>query len=195
MLNRDKILEKAVHDCYREMYRKAQPSANYDDYIRKIKNGEIPRETRIYERHYLPEKQFEYIVEKYKKAYNIQTTWKENCDIILRDLKEGGLIDGWDDKLDCRGAEHTKPLKEIIGEDNANKVIELIEGFRNFYRFDHEESSFNFTMYLGCGPTSNPKTVIDYWKSQGVDITIDEKKDLTEDDYWELDMYGHISRK
>jgi hypothetical protein len=50
-------------------------------------------------------------------------------------------------------------------------------------------------MYLGCGPTSNPKTVIDYWKSQGVDITIDEKKDLTEDDYWELDMYGHISRK
>ena len=124
-----------------------------------------------------------------------RNTWKENCDVILRDLKEGGLIDGWDDKLDCRGAEHTKPLKEIIGEDNANKVIKLIEGFRDFYRFDHEESSFNFTMYLGCGPTSNPKTVIDYWKSQGVDITIDEKKDLTEDDYWELDMYGHISRK
>ena len=31
-------------------------------------------------------------------------------------------------------------------------------------------------------------------KKDKLDITIDEKKDLTEDDYWELDMYGHITK-
>ena len=64
MFDRESVLERAVHDCYREMFRKAQPRANYDDYIRKIKNGEIPKDTRIYERHYLPDKEFKYIVNK-----------------------------------------------------------------------------------------------------------------------------------
>ena len=62
MLDKDKIMEEAMIRCYREMYRKAQPRGDFDRYRRMIKNGQLPKDTRIYERHYLPQKEFEYIL-------------------------------------------------------------------------------------------------------------------------------------
>ena len=91
-----------------------------------------------------------------------------------------------------RDAEHTKPLEELIGKEHAEIVFDLIKAFKNFYRFDRDEETFSFHIALGASPTSNANTVKEYWKSQGVDIEIDEKENLTEDDYWELDHYGHI---
>ena len=192
MLDRDKVIERAVLDCYREMYRKAQPRANFDDYRRKIEKGELPKDTRIYERHYLPQKEYEYILDKYRKAYRFVNEWKSNCEFLKDCFINGGYIDSY--KNDERSAEHTKPLIEIIGEENAKKVIDLLKGFMEFYHFDREDYEFSASVALGCSPTSNPKTVIDYWKSQGIDIKIDEKKNLTEDDYWEIDYYGHRLR-
>lgn len=192
MLNRDYILKQAVHNCYRELFRKAQPRGNYDKYVRQIEAGELPKNTKIYERHYLPEKELKYIVEKYKKAYRIVDEWRNSCDYILTCLEKGGLIDEWDYKSNCEGVKHTKPLKDLIGSESAKIVLNLIKGFKDFYRCDREVSSFDFTIYLGCSPTSNAETVINYWKSQGVDIKIDKKENLTEDDYWEIDYYGHI---
>ena len=62
----------------------------------------------------------------------------------------------------------------------------------DFHNFDRLESQFRATVALGCSPTSNPETVINYWKSQGIEIVIDEKKNLDKDDYWDIDYYGHI---
>ena len=193
MLDEDKIMQEAIIRCYREMYRKAQPRGNFDELRRKVKNGEIPKDTRIYERYYLPQKEYEYIVNKYVKAYGFSKQWDSDVDLILSNLKDGAYYETYDESC-SRTSGKTKPLKNIIGEKNANKVIEIIENLKMFYAFDRKESIFRASVALGCSPTSNPNTVKEYWKSQGVDIEINEKKELTEDDYWEIDYYGHIAR-
>ena len=189
MLDKDKIMEEAMIRCYREMYRKAQPRGNFDRYRRMIKNGELPKDTRIYERHYLPQKEFEYILNKYVNAYRFENQWISDVDLILSDIKNGGYKEVY--KNERRDVEHIK-LQDKIGEENVAKVIEFIEDLKDFYRFDRDEAEFRCSIALGCSPTSNPETVKKYWESQGVNVYIDEKKDLTEDDYWELDYYGHI---
>lgn len=194
MLDKDTIMREAIDRCLSEMFEKAQPRANWHEYLEMVKRGEISKDERIYDRHYLSEVEFNYIANKYKKAYGFKRHWKDDCDWILHNLKEGGYRDAWikdEDGDKHRESEKTKPLNELIGDESAEKVYQLIENFKDFYRFDREESVFDFNVYLGCSPTSNAQTVIDYWKSIGVDIEIDEKKDLTEDDFWEIDMYGH----
>jgi len=194
MLDKDTIMREAIDRCLSEMFEKAQPRANWHEYLEMAKRGEISKDENIYERHYLSDTEFNYIANKYKKAYGFKRHWKDDCDWILHNLKEGGYRDAWikdEDGDKHRESEKTKPLNELIGDESAEKVYQLIEDFKDFYRFDREESVFDFNVYLGCSPTSNVQTVIDYWKSVGVDIEIDEKKDLTEDDFWEIDMYGH----
>ena len=189
MLDKDKIMEEAMIRCYREMYWKAQPRGDFDRYRRMIKNGELPKDTRIYERHYLPQKEFEYILNKYVKAYRFENQWTSDVDLILNNIKNGGYKEVY--KNERKDVEHIK-LQDNIGEENVAKVIEFIEDLKDFYRFDRDEAEFRGGIALGCSPTSNPETVKKYWESQGVNVDIDEKKDLTEDDYWELDYYGHI---
>ena len=41
MLDRDNIIQRAVHECLEEMYAKAQPSASYKELIEKVKSGKI----------------------------------------------------------------------------------------------------------------------------------------------------------
>jgi len=195
MLDRDKIIQEAIERCLEEMYQKSQPHASYYDYVAKAKKGEINKNEKIFERHYLCKTQFEYILKKYIKAYRLQDEWKSNIDFLTDCLKNGGyktvykpLIEGGEP---CRTSEKMSPIKDIIGEENTNKLLEYIEVIRNFYHFDHEEEIFNFRICLGVSPSSNAETVKDYWKSQGVDIQIDETE-LTEDQYWEIDEYGHL---
>ena len=71
------------------------------------------------------------------------------------------------------------------------KVFDLIKDIKDFYEFDKDETQFDFNVYLGCSPISNAETVKEYWKSQGIDIEIDTTE-LSEDQYWELDNYGHL---
>ena len=195
MLDRDKVIERAVLDCYREMYRKAQPRANFDDYRRKIANGEIPSDTKIYERHYLPQAEFEYILNKYIKAYKIGDDLNKDVKFIINEIKTPiRKYITKEDTLDLNYDQRFQTLADQIGEENKNKVIEYLESLLNFYSSDREQSIFRGTISLGFSPTSNPKTVKDYWKSQGVEVEIDEKENLTEDDYWEIDYYGHRLR-
>lgn len=193
MLDRTEIIRRAIDECLTEMYAKAQPSADWHEYVRKAERGEIGKDELIYERHYLCESQLNYIVNKYKKAYRFVNEWESNIDFLIKCLKESGLKDCWIDSPDggYRSAEKTPTLNDLIGEDNANKVLELIENLKDFYHFDNDEGKFSFNVYLGCSPTSNADSVREYWKSQGVNVEIDETE-LTEDDYWEIDEYGHL---
>jgi len=195
MLDRNKIIQEAIDRCLEEMFQKSQPKASYYGYVAKLKKGEINKDDRIFERHYLCKNQFEYILEKYKNAYRCINEWKSNLDFVIDQLKAGGyktvykpLVEGGEK---CRTTEKMSPIKDIIGEENANKLFEYLEAIKNFYRFDREEEKFNFNVALGCSPTSNPETVKEYWKSQGVDIEIDTTE-LSKDQYWELDNYGHL---
>ena len=136
-----------------------------------------------------------YIRQKYIEAYNFKEQFKEDCDVIIRDLKEGcnkdKYIPEYTDKNGnyhpgTRGYEKVPSLDKQIGKDNAKKVIDLIEQRRDYYRFDRLESNFMASLALNDSPSTNPETVINYWKSMGVDITIDPRH-YSFDDFWSED--------
>lgn len=199
-VTRSAVLEQAIHDCFKEMYAKSQPSADWDEIIEDFRNGKYDRETRIYERHYLSQDEYTYIVNKYMDAYRVKCEWREDADVMIEYLKNGGTkdkyIEGETDENGFkypghRGYETVPPIKDQIrkimadfdcseaaknvADDIADKVIETMETCKDFYRFNSEENNFRFTCALGASPTSNPKTVVEYWKSQGKDVVIEER--------------------
>ena len=197
MLNRDKIISEAIDKCLEEMFQKSQPKGSYFEYIEKLNNGQIQKDEKVFERHYLNHTQFNYIRNKYKKAYRLQNEWKSNIDFLIQNLKEGGFKDVYkkhSDGTDYRTAEKMPPINKFIGKKNTEQLFDYINTIKDFYRFDHEEQIFDFNVCLGCSPTSNPETVKEYWKSKGVDIEIDTTE-LSEDDYWELDEFGEILKE
>ena len=91
-LTRKDVMIKAVMDCRTEMYAKAQPPLDYPDALRRIENGE-QLDTNLdplYERHYLSNEEFEYILDKYLTAYNMKRYWKDCVEVVERYLEEGG---------------------------------------------------------------------------------------------------------
>ena len=201
MLTRDEILSKAVHDCMREMYAKAQPEADWDNILEEYRTGKLTKDDRVYERHYLSMDEFLYICDKYKEAYNIKKTWVPNLEFLEELLTEGGLKDkynpDWTDKYGIhhpgyRSAEHVKPIKEQIidvlkenhvsdvAEEEAQKITDIImntiKNYKDFYKFDREEDSFNISTSLGASPCSNAETVKKWWKDNyNQDIEIEER--------------------
>ena len=196
MLTRNEILTRAIHDCYKEMYAKAQPSGDWDQIVQEFKDGKRNKDERVYEQYYLSQEEFTYIVDKYLDAYNIKEQWKDNVKVVEDYLNNGGVKDKYiPDEYDengelvsmgHRGYEKVPPIKEQIRKiidsylentelnqtrqdltnDIADKVMEIISTCKNFYQFDKEESQFRITTALGASPTSNPEIVKRYWKEK-----------------------------
>lgn len=205
MISREKVLKQAIDGCMKEMYLKAQPSIDYDELIEKIKSGEIKdsAENPVYKRHYLSHKEFSYIKDKWATAYNLRTEWTSNIELLESYLKDGGTKDKYiPSRLDkngnyypgYRGYEKVSPLLEqfnaVLDKDLALKcnkiVIDIINNCKNFYRGNRDYESFQYAVCLGGSPTSNKKDVINYWKNQGIDITIEDRNPLL---FWEKDNY------
>lgn len=166
--NSEKILSEAVERCLAELYYFAQPSVeNIEEAVKK--EGDSQDEP-FYQKHYLSKEDYEYIIDKYIKMYNLEDYFKQDCNVLIRDLKEGYSVN----KFTEYGRDYErKPNLEtqLESKEIADKVIDIIENRKNFYRFyrDGEKLRFNILNY---GPTSNKQQVIDYWKSQGIDIEI-----------------------
>lgn len=197
-VSRKRVFNEVVDMCLEEMYERSQPEDSYEALCTEYELGKFDDKVRIYEQHYLPQEEFEFIREKYKNAYGFKEHWHQDVDVLLRDLNEGGLKDGYEvDENGCghRKAEKTPKLTELIGEENAKKVIELIEDIRDFYRFDREEYEFDLaTTILTATPTSNKDTVREFWKeATGKDIEF--RKEYDKNELWELDEYGYIGEE
>lgn len=218
MLTREEIFKKAYHDCMQEMYAKSQPIADYDNLLEEYKSGKIGENECVYDRHYLSREEFDYIRNKYKDAYNIRRTWVPNIEFLEGLLKDGGLkdkyIDGYTDEFGnhhpgYRSSEEVKPIKEQIEEiikefdssevskelaDKINNLImDVIDNYKKFYRFDREEEEFDISICLGASPTSNPDTVKKWWKENyNQDIEIEERNPklfwYQDNDYTDEDM-------
>ena len=66
MISREDVLKEALHKCFVEMYRWAQPSIDLDELI---KNGFKDNEKDpLYSRHYLSQDNFNYIRDTYMNA-------------------------------------------------------------------------------------------------------------------------------
>jgi hypothetical protein len=217
MLDREEVLVKAVEDCYREMFAKAQPMADWDNLITEYKAGKIDekKDGPVYDRHYLSYQEYVYIIEKYLDAYNVKSEWRSDIEVLEDYLNNGGSKDKYieahtDENGNYhpgyRGYEKVAPLNEQINEiitdfhggkraDQENlvkkitdKVMELITTCKDFYNFNSDECKFRNTLAFGATPTSNAKTVKQWWKEHyDVDIEIEERNPLL---FWERDYYG-----
>jgi hypothetical protein len=157
--------------------------------------------------------EFNYIKEKYIEAYRLKHQWNPNIELLESYLKEGGTKDKYiPEHTDeegfthpgYRGYEKVLPLRDQIvsylrecGVDES-KVIEMADGIngltlstindcKEFYCFDREEYEFCVSVSLGASPTSNKKKVIEYWKSKGIEVKIEDRNPLL---LWEMEEYG-----
>ena len=215
-LDRNNVLGKAVDDCLREMFAKAQPEADLDNINAEYKAGKIDeeRDGPVYDRHYLSHEEFEYILNKYMKAYRVESEWHENIEILEDYLNKGGnkdkYIEDWEDEHGhhpgYRSYEEVPPMldyiKDIIYEEYGDtgedldhiskkindKVMELIHDCKNYYSFNVDEQKFRNTVCMRCSPTGSAETVKKWWKDHyDVDIEIEERNPLL---FWEQDYYG-----
>lgn len=187
-LTRKDVMIKAVMDCRTEMYAKAQPPLDYPDALRRIENGE-QLDTNLdplYERHYLSNEEFEYILDKYLTAYNMKRYWKDCVEVVERYLEEGGPTNRRGGKYGL-GVEKNPKLMDLIGPENAWQTLLIIKDCKDFYRFDREQEEFERSITWYSCPTSNKKRVIQYWKEHGKDITIEDRDP---DTFWYRDEYG-----
>ena len=211
MIDRDTIIRQAVGNILREMFRKSQPSGDYDEYVRKLNEGEIKEEpgSEIYKRHYLSREEYEYIVDKYVDAYGMRDKWNDYFDILIDFLGPSGKKevsvkeDDFPSRREyCNLPEMVEIFKEKIkkfnlneeqttklAEDLNNAVLERVNECREFYNHDREEHAFRFTVGLMCpSPTCNKEEVKKYWTKQGANIEIVEHDPET---FWEKDYYGN----
>lgn len=213
ILNRQDLLKKAVHDCYVEMYAKAQPMADYDNLLEEYRSGKITKEDEIYNRHYLSFDEYKYIIDKYIDIYRLEPQWESDIEVLEEYLTKGGIkdkyIDAHRDKNGnyhpgYRGYEDVAPLRNHIKEILKNeygenwylfadekagkitdKVMELIKECKKFYKFDREEQEFRLAMAMGATPTQSADIVKEWWKENyDVDIEIEERNPKL---FWYLD--------
>ena len=84
-------------------------------------------------------------------------------------------------------------LKEIIGEEAAGKVKDVLESFMNTYSFGRMEEN-QFSWGFMSTPTCNRTTVVKAWKDAfGIDVEIPddsmwideyEKEDIAEQEFY-----------
>jgi len=76
-ITRDDVLSRAVTECYREMFAKAQPEADYDNLLEEYRQGKIDedKDGPVYNRHYLSYEEYIYIMNKYIDAYKIASIY------------------------------------------------------------------------------------------------------------------------
>lgn len=179
-IDNDTILDECVINCLHEMYKWAQPSLDFKDFYKKLQNHEVvdDKESPMYEHHYLSSNNFLKIRDHYLKAYNLRPYFKTYCDVIKDYLFKGGyrdiFIKGKDGNPGYRSSEPTEPITSFLNKEDSDKILSLLEGCSNFYRFDRTYNGIAAAIAFGASPTCNKETVIKYWKSQGKDITIED---------------------
>lgn len=211
MLDRNEVIKQAMHNCLKEMYAKSQPMADYDNLIEEYKSGKIGKDERIYERHYLSQAEFQYILKKYVSAYGLTMKWYDYVETVENYLKEGGIKDkyihaneegykhpgylSYEDVLPIKvqiqnyidSLNLNSSINNKMSDDITNIVMNTISECKNFYRFDREQTDFECAVCLGASPTSNKESVQKWWKDNyNVDIEIEERNPLL---FWEYDNY------
>lgn len=176
--SRSVVLLEAYHECLRIMYKYAQPSIDFDAYCKKLVETDTKEDKMnpLYRRHYLSSYNSKIIRKAIASKYNIYPYWREYSKHLINALKKGDYVNTYiereDDSPGYKSFEKKPPLSELIGEEKATLVIDLLQQYADYFRFDWEDQSFNMSVALGPSPNTNKEDVIKYWKSKGKDIEI-----------------------
>lgn len=150
MKTREEVLVQAYKECLRDLYLNSEPPIDIKELIDSgFKDDENDP---LRNKHFIDEETFTEIVEDTKWAYGIIDHLHDNLELIKSDLTNGPTVR-------TSKYEYTtlKPLKEEIGEEAYNKVMEYIDAISKFYRKDSDVSKFDFSLFLGASPSFKPK--------------------------------------
>ena len=177
----DEVMAQAIEDTLEEMYQYSYPKISWKQRNQELKDGKDIDKDLIHH-HYIPQKLYEDILEMAKSNYGYEPLFQDYtehfADFILKgghakDIDKGGK----DDYKDYQS------IKEEIGEEAFAILEKRIEAYKRTYRFDRKRWSFAFTV-MNYSPCTNKQVVLDYWKSQGVDLEIpDDDKIISR--YWD----------
>lgn len=207
-LNRSDVISKQLRDTLDYMYSIARPVSDKPfmeickelDEERKAKNGDENwrksycdgKYTYPCDFFYLPYKVQKTILENHQEAYGISAYWDDNMKFLLEILYEkGGLHEvntptKWSDGKNVRHCIDVDTIDKIIGEEPANKLKEILEGYRRTYRFGLRDVN-HFVSLVWAAPSTNRETVKMAWKDAfGIDVEIPEDDDWV-DVYYEMD--------
>ena len=150
MKTREEVLVQAYNECLRDLYLNSEPPIDIKELLDSgFKDDENDP---LRNKHFIDEETFNEIVEDTKWAYGIIDHFHDNLELIKSNLKDGPTI---------RSSKYQyttlKPLKEEIGEEAYNKVMEYIDAIYNYYKNDYDVSKFDFSIFLGASPSFKPK--------------------------------------
>ena len=177
----DKVMWSAVEDTLEEMYQYSFPKVSWKQRMQDARDGKDVDKDLI-SHHYLPQQLYKDILEMAKHNYSYEPFFQDYtehlADFLLKgghgkDLEKGGK----DDYKDY------KSIKEEIGEEAFVILEKRIEAYKRTYRFDHKRWSFDYAV-MNYSPNCNRQAVIDYWKSQGVELNIPSDEAII-NHYWD----------
>jgi hypothetical protein len=140
MITRDDVLSKAAMDCLKDLYSKAQPKVDWEDFLQQNKdytkkynewhliyNQSMGNEPTLkeycglapYEFYYLPKDIFKQIVDSYVHAYrlDVQRSLLDTIETLKNYCKEpivDKYIEGKDDEPGHRGYDHPDSLHKEL---------------------------------------------------------------------------------
>lgn len=181
MKSYDEAMWSAVEDTLEDMFQYSYPKVSWKQRMQDARDGKDVDKDLI-SHHYIPQRLYEDILEMAKSNYSYEPFFQDYtehfADFLLKgghgkDLEKGGK-DNYKDY---------KSIKEEIGEEAFAILEKRIEAYKRTYRFDHRRWSFAFTV-MNYSPCTNRQAVIDYWKSQGVELEIPDDDKIV-NHYWD----------
>lgn len=180
MRDRDEVLRDDILEVLEEMYTNSYPSISIKQVLQDAKEGkEIDKN--LFEHYYLPRDLFESILEQAEYVFGYESYFKNYTKHFADHILNGGHmrdIDNW-------GKDNYKDYKSIeeeIGKEAYEVLKNRIDAYLDTFRFDWCRNRFSFNI-SDHAPTCNREAVINYWKSQGVDLYIPSDEELIRDYY------------
>ena len=177
----DEAMWAAVEDTLEEMYHYSFPSVSWKQRLQDKKDGKDV-DMDLISHHYLPHELYKSILEMAKRNYSYEPFFQDYTEHLTQFLLEGGYGADPDNPGKDNNKQHPS-IKEEIGEEAFEILKKRLKAYSDFYRFDHQRWKFDYTV-MNYSPNCNRQTVIDYWKSQGVELNIPSDEAII-NHYWD----------
>lgn len=192
----DEVMLSAIEDTLEEMYQHSYPKVSWKQRMQELKEGKDVDKNLILH-HYLPDQLYKEILEMAKTNYSYESFFRDYRDHLIDFLTKGGYAKDMVNRGKDNYCDYS-PIKEQMDEKSYAVLEKYLEAYKNTFRFDWKRDSFDFSV-MNYSPCICRERVIEYWKSQGVDLEIpsDEKiiAQYWGDDEWEEEREEEKEKK
>lgn len=199
----DKVMDNAVMDALNHIYSISYPTPEksfkemvneLNEECEKVGGNENWRKTYCDGKYqwpidffYIPQEVLTDLWNAHKEANNVQCYWKEDMGALIEFLFETpGFKEVYEkDEYNEHPYRHCvdqKLIKDVIGEEAADKLRTVLEEYKNTYRWGINDV-LRFSGAFLSTPTSKKETVVKAWKD-----AFDKDIEMPDDKKW-VDVY------